>query len=52
MNEAEEINKLKYELAETRGELLQAQMRIMDLVSFLKATRNRVVDTLNKIQEL
>jgi len=48
MNEAEEIKKLKSELAETRGELLKAQFRIMDLECLLKSTGARILEILKK----
>jgi ATP-dependent helicase/DNAse subunit B len=46
MNEAEEIKKLKAQLEETRGELLKAQLKIMDLECTLKSSSRRLIDIL------
>ena len=48
MNEAEEIKKLKSELEETRGDLLKAQFRIMDLECLLNSTGTKILEILNK----
>ncbi len=49
MNEAQEIKKLKSELETTRGLLLTAQFKIMDLECTVKSTARRLTEIIEKI---